>query len=44
MFGNTKLIARRSTSTSWLARYLAAIEKVTAAVDEALDSDASGQA
>jgi hypothetical protein len=25
------------------ARYLAAIEKVTAAVDEALDSDASGQ-
>jgi chromatin segregation and condensation protein Rec8/ScpA/Scc1 (kleisin family) len=25
------------------ARYLAAIEKVTAAVDEALDSDASGR-
>jgi chromatin segregation and condensation protein Rec8/ScpA/Scc1 (kleisin family) len=26
------------------ARYLAAIEKVTAAVDEALDSEASGRA
>ena len=43
-FANIKLSSRKSRSTILSARYLAAIEKVTAAVDEALDSDASVQA